>query len=103
MVPLAWLLLVLASFPLLTCGSLVLYFHLQDRRTDRKIKTAGDESLAASERITPPARRMTEAEREAQRRSFAYGNAKLSNPNVTRQMIDNAANSYNDRPPDDAA
>ena len=28
---------------------------------------------------------------EAQRRSFAYGNVALSNPNVTREMIDKAA------------
>jgi hypothetical protein len=34
---------------------------------------------------------MTPAERESQRRSFAYGNAHLSNPNVTREMVDRAA------------
>lgn len=28
-----------------------------------------------------------EAEREAQRRSFAYGNAKIENDRVTREMI----------------
>lgn len=34
---------------------------------------------------------MTPAEREAQRRSFAYGNAALSNPNVTRELVDKVA------------
>ncbi len=32
-------------------------------------------------------RPFTEAEREAQRRSFAYGNAKIENDRVTREMI----------------
>jgi hypothetical protein len=31
------------------------------------------------------------AEREAQRRSFAYGNVAVGNPNVTRAMVDAAA------------
>lgn len=30
-------------------------------------------------------------DREAQRRSFAYGNVALSNPNVTREMVDDVA------------
>lgn len=30
-------------------------------------------------------------EREAQRRSFAYGNAKIENSRVTREMVDRAA------------
>ncbi len=34
---------------------------------------------------------MTPEQREEQRRSFAYGNAKISNPNVTREMVDRAA------------
>jgi hypothetical protein len=34
---------------------------------------------------------MTPEEREAQRRSFAFGNANIDNPNVTRAMIDRAA------------
>jgi len=34
---------------------------------------------------------MTPEQREEQRRSFAYGNAKISNPSVTREMIDLAA------------
>ena len=38
--------------------------------------------------------RMTPEEREAQRRSFAYGNAKGSNPAVTREMVDRAAEEH---------
>lgn len=34
---------------------------------------------------------MTPEEREAQRRSFAYGNANIDNPRVTRSMIEEAA------------
>ena len=34
---------------------------------------------------------MTAEEREAQRRSFAYGNVTLHNPNVTRELIDKVA------------
>lgn len=34
---------------------------------------------------------MTPEEHEAQRRSFVYGNVKLSNPDVTREMVDEAA------------
>ncbi len=34
---------------------------------------------------------MTPTEKEAQRRSFAYGNAKIENDRVTRAMIDQAA------------
>jgi hypothetical protein len=35
--------------------------------------------------------RLTSADREKQRRSFAYGNANIENPNVTRQVVDEAA------------
>lgn len=34
---------------------------------------------------------MTPAEREAQRRSFAFGNAAIDNPNVTREMVNEIA------------
>ena len=34
---------------------------------------------------------MTPEEAEEQRRDFAYGNVRLHNPNVTREMIDRAA------------
>ncbi|WP_293940454.1 hypothetical protein [Sphingomonas sp.] len=36
-------------------------------------------------------RTMSDAEKEAQRRSFAYGNAHIENERVTRAMIDEAA------------
>ena len=34
---------------------------------------------------------MTEEEREAQRRSFAYGNTKIENDLITREIVDRAA------------
>ena len=37
---------------------------------------------------------MSPEEREEQRRSFAYGNVKLSNPAVTREMVDQAADEW---------
>jgi len=36
-------------------------------------------------------RKMTDAEREVARRSFTYDNAAIDNPNVTREMVDRAA------------
>jgi len=35
--------------------------------------------------------KMPSAEREAQRRSFAYGNTHFENELITRQMVDDAA------------
>ena len=35
--------------------------------------------------------RMTPAQQEEQRRSFAYGNTKIENDLITREMIDEAA------------
>ena len=35
--------------------------------------------------------KMTPAEKEKQRRSFAYGNANIENSAVTREIVDNAA------------
>jgi len=34
---------------------------------------------------------MTEEQREAQRRSFAYGNTHFENSDITREMVDSAA------------
>lgn len=34
---------------------------------------------------------MSPAEREEQRRSFAYGNSKIENSDITRDMVDEAA------------
>lgn len=36
-------------------------------------------------------RSMSESEKEAQRRSFAYGNAHIENARVTRAMVNEAA------------
>ena len=36
---------------------------------------------------------MTPEEQEEQRRSFAYGNARIENDKITREMIDQAADS----------
>lgn len=35
--------------------------------------------------------KMSDDEKEAQRRSFAYGNAHIENERVTKEMIDRAA------------
>lgn len=42
--------------------------------------------------------RMTDAEREEQRRDFAYGNVKLHNPNLTREQVDAAADAMKRTP-----
>ncbi|MBX3569441.1 MAG: hypothetical protein KF914_15375 [Rhizobiaceae bacterium] len=34
---------------------------------------------------------MSESEQEEQRRSFAYGSAKIENDDITRQIVDDAA------------
>lgn len=36
-------------------------------------------------------RTFSESEREAQRRSFAYGNTNIENPRITRQTVDQQA------------
>ncbi len=33
----------------------------------------------------------SDQEKEAQRRSFAYGNAKIENPRITREIVDQEA------------
>lgn len=43
--------------------------------------------LLAAARAAP----MSAADRETQRRSFAYGNAHIENQRVTRDMVDKAA------------
>lgn len=51
-----------------------------------------DEEAAAVEKIlTTP---MSEEEAERQTRDFAYGNAKISNDHVTREMVDRAAEDF---------
>lgn len=41
-------------------------------------------------------RPLTASEREEQRRSFAYGNANIENPRVTRETIDEQAEELNE-------
>lgn len=43
--------------------------------------------LLEAARLVP----FSEAQREEQRRSFAYGNARIENPLVTRQTVDEQA------------
>jgi hypothetical protein len=42
--------------------------------------------LDQAKRVVPSAE-----EREEQRRSFAYGNTKIENPRITREMVDREA------------
>jgi hypothetical protein len=44
--------------------------------------------LLEAARKAPP---MSDVEKEAQRQSFAYGNAHIENERVTREMVANAA------------
>jgi hypothetical protein len=39
--------------------------------------------------------RFTEAEKEEHRRSFAYGNTKIENSRITRELIDREADKLN--------
>ena len=41
--------------------------------------------------------RMSEAQREEQRRSFVYGNLAIENPDITRAMVDRAADAIKAR------
>lgn len=40
---------------------------------------------------------LTEEEKEEQRRSFAYGNTKIENSRITREMVDRAADAIEHR------
>jgi len=42
--------------------------------------------------------KMTGEQKEQQRRSFAYGNAKIENPRITRQTVDQEAESLKKKP-----
>jgi hypothetical protein len=53
------------------------------------MKTPTEELQLLLERAA--AHKMTPEELEAQRRSFAYGNAAIENPDITREMVDKAA------------
>lgn len=41
---------------------------------------------------------LTPEEKEQQRRSFAYGNTKIENPRITREMVDRAAEALGEPP-----
>ena len=45
----------------------------------------------------------TAADREAQRRSFAYGNTAFENPIITREMVDREAEALAETAGDDGA
>ena len=45
-----------------------------------------DKLIAAAKKIVP-----TAEEREEQRRSFAYGNTRIENPRITREVINEEA------------
>jgi hypothetical protein len=55
------------------------------------IETVADLLWAMDAKVLELHIEMTGGEAEEQRRSFAYGNVALSNPNVTREMIDEQA------------
>jgi hypothetical protein len=42
-------------------------------------------------------RNFSPSEREAQRRSFAYGNTNIENPRITRQTVDQQAEQLKER------
>jgi Fic family protein len=39
----------------------------------------------------------SEEEKEEQRRSFAYGNTKIENPRITREMVDQEAEALKEK------
>lgn len=43
--------------------------------------------------------KLSDTDREAQRRSFAYGNTHIENDRITRKMVDDAAESLRKAPP----
>ena len=45
-----------------------------------------EDLLEAAKKVVP-----TQEEKEQQRRSFAYGNTKIENSRITREMVDRAA------------
>lgn len=52
---------------------------------------ADEYAAMCGEQVASPSESMTDEQREAQRRSFAYGNTRLDNDDITREMIDRAA------------
>lgn len=64
--------------------------HVGSRRYARDMLNGGVLTKPWWERRT-----MSKAEAEEQRRSFVYGNCSLSNPDVTRAMVDAVADRLN--------
>lgn len=64
------------------------YFRL--RESDPKTMNS-DELMALCRIVVLTRKEPSPHEREQQRRDWAYGNVKLSNPKITRDMIDKAA------------
>lgn len=59
---------------------------VEQEEYNRHMSDSLDKLLERARRIP-----MTSDQAEAQRRSFAYGNAKIENDRVTRKMVDDAA------------
>ncbi len=59
----------------------------------RRTLGKGDPMTRELEKLLEKAKRvkMSEAEAEEQRRSFAYGNTKIENSRITRAMVDEEA------------
>lgn len=69
-----------------------LSFRRCDARPDPYFHPIGEVPGFTAEQLRAiTSRSMSRIEQDAQRRSFAYGNTRLSNPRVTREMIDAAA------------
>ncbi len=51
--------------------------------------SASDDMIERAKKLT-----MSPEDAEAQRRSFAYGNAKTENDDITREMVDRAAEKH---------
>lgn len=61
-------------------------------RRDPYLDVIGDVPGFSAEQLRAISRHsMSKIEQDEQRRSFAYGNTRLSNPRITRKMIDEAA------------
>lgn len=66
-----------------------------NRPVDRKgigMSDKLEKLLRAARKVT-----MTGADKEEQRRSFAYGNTKIENDRITREMVDEQARALEDK------
>ena len=94
-----WVILAIILLPSVIVGMLLVLHVLDEQRLRRELQDQSISGMLKKAAHYP----MSDSERELQRRSFAYGNANLANPHVTRPMVDDAANkiedSDNDTPP----